>query len=158
MSIFAHLTARPASFPAGSRFTIACGLFYLGAGVLMLTWPGSVQAVFRDPPYSGLEAELVRLIGLLLGIVGWLYVMGGRTGARQFVAATVPGRLIVVPLVLVPAPSSTVKSNASLTVSLPSWSYVTRPASISAWVKVSDSPSAVPERRRIPLPVTVVIV
>lgn len=102
MSLIHALTARTDSLSPGSRFTIACGLFYLATGVLMLAWPGMVQAVFRDLPFAAQEAELVRICGLLLGIVGWFYFIGGRTGARQIVAATVPGRLIVVPLVLVP--------------------------------------------------------
>lgn len=102
MSLIRDLLARPDSLSAGSRFTISCGLFYLATGGLMLAWPGMVQTLFRDPPFSGHEAELVRVTGMLLGIVGWFYVMGGRTGSRPFVAATIPGRLIVVPLVLVP--------------------------------------------------------
>ncbi|MBM3347664.1 MAG: hypothetical protein FJY55_14375 [Betaproteobacteria bacterium] len=35
-------------------------------------------------------------------VIGWLYVFGGRTGARQFVAASVVDRLIFVSAVFLP--------------------------------------------------------
>jgi hypothetical protein len=68
----------------------------------MLAWPGQVQVMFGERPFVGDEAALIRVIGMLLTIVGWFYLFGGRTGGRQFVAATVLDRLILVPLVLVP--------------------------------------------------------
>ena len=42
------------------------------------------------------------MIGLTVAVIGWLYFFGGRSGARQFIAASVIDRLIFVPLVLVP--------------------------------------------------------
>jgi hypothetical protein len=39
---------------------------------------------------------------MAVAIIGWLYFFGGRTGGRQFVAASVLDRLVFVPLVLVP--------------------------------------------------------
>jgi len=39
---------------------------------------------------------------MLLAIIGWFYFFGGRTGGRQFVAASVLDRLVLVPLVMVP--------------------------------------------------------
>jgi len=41
-------------------------------------------------------------MGMLLTIIGWFYIFGGRTGGRQSVAASVLDRLIFVPLVMVP--------------------------------------------------------
>jgi hypothetical protein len=55
-----------------------------------------------DRTFVGDEQGLVRVLGLTLVVIGWLYVFGGRTGARQFSAASVVDRLIFVPLVTVP--------------------------------------------------------
>jgi hypothetical protein len=38
------------------------GLIYLGAGTLVLVWPEIVQTIFRDAPFVGNEAALIRLI------------------------------------------------------------------------------------------------
>jgi hypothetical protein len=55
-----------------------------------------------DPAFVGHEEALFRVIGLTVAVIGWLYVFGGRSGARQAVAASVIDRLIFVPAVLVP--------------------------------------------------------
>lgn len=47
----------------------------------------------------GHEGALMRVIGLTIVVIGWLYVFGGRSGARQIVAASVIDRLVFVPLV-----------------------------------------------------------
>jgi len=44
----------------------------------------------------------MRVIGLTIVVIGWLYFFGGRSGARQFVAASVVDRLIFVPVILIP--------------------------------------------------------
>ena len=54
------------------------------------------------PPFVGREDGLVRVIGLTVVVIGWLYVFGGRSGAQQVVAASVIDRLIFVPAVLMP--------------------------------------------------------
>ena len=102
MSLLSDLSEAPAQRSAASRFTSACGLPYMAAGLSMLAWPGQVQVVFGERAFVGHEAALIRVIGMLLTIAGWFYFFGGRTGGRQFVAATVLDRLILVPLVLVP--------------------------------------------------------
>jgi hypothetical protein len=102
MPLLSDLAEAPAALPAASRYTVACGFLYLIVGLLLLAWPGAVQTLFLDPPFAGQEAALVRLIGMLVAIVGWFYVFGGRTGGRQFVAATILDRLILVPVVLLP--------------------------------------------------------
>jgi hypothetical protein len=56
-----------------------------------------------DRAFVGDEQGLVRVIGLTLVVIGWFYVFGGRTGGRQFSAASVVDRLIFVPLVTLPA-------------------------------------------------------
>ena len=45
---------------------------------------------------------MARVVGMSVAIIGWLYFFGGRSGGRQFVAASVIDRLVLVPLVLVP--------------------------------------------------------
>ncbi len=102
MSLLSDLAEAPAQRSAASRFTSACGLLYMAAGLSMLAWPGQVQVLFGERAFVGSEAALVRVIGMLIAIVGWFYFFGGRTGGRQFVAATVLDRLVLVPLVLVP--------------------------------------------------------
>ena len=78
------------------------GVIYLGAGALLIAWPGATQTVFMDRAFVGDEAALVRVIGMAVAVIGWLYLFGGRSGARQIVAASVLDRLVLVPAVLVP--------------------------------------------------------
>lgn len=103
VSLLSDLMEAPARLPAASKFTVLNGLLYLGGGILLLAWPGAVQTLLRDPPFAGQEAALVRVIGMLLTVVGWFYVFGGRSGGRQFVASTVLDRVTLVPVVLVGA-------------------------------------------------------
>ena len=102
MSLFTDLLEKPSNLSTPSKYTVMNGALYLGAGVLMIAWPGMVQTLFRDAPFVGQEGALFRVIGLLLVVVGWLYLFGGRSGARQPVAASVIDRLIFVPLVFLP--------------------------------------------------------
>ncbi|MEW5834255.1 MAG: hypothetical protein AB1832_04245 [Pseudomonadota bacterium] len=102
MSLLAALREAPAHRFAASKYTSLNGLLYLANGGLLIAWPGVVQAVLRDAPFQGHEAALVRVLGMALAVIGWLYVFGGRSGGRQVVAASVLDRLILVPLVLVP--------------------------------------------------------
>jgi hypothetical protein len=115
MSLLSDLLEAPTPLPAASRFTSWCGVFYMAAGLVLLTWPGVVQAVFRDPAFIGREEALVRLLGMVIAIVGWFYIFGGRSGGRQFVASTVLDRLVLVPLVLVPTAAAGVFPNTVLT-------------------------------------------
>jgi hypothetical protein len=84
-----------------SRYTTWNGAFYLANGVLLYVWPGAAQALFFAEPFEASEAGLVRLIGLVFAVVGWFYVMGGRTGADSFGLSTVVDRALV-PFFLVP--------------------------------------------------------
>jgi len=85
-----------------SKYTVLNGIVYLGAGVLLIVWPGATQTIFRDAAFVGHEGALIRVIGLTLVVIGWLYLAGGRTDAQEFSAATVVDRLVFVPVVLVP--------------------------------------------------------
>jgi hypothetical protein len=102
MSLFEALSEAPERLGWASRFTILNGLLYMGCGLLMLAWPGAVQTLFQDPEFVGNEGAMVRLLGMTVTVIGWFYVFGGRSGGRQFVAATVLDRIVLVPLVLVP--------------------------------------------------------
>jgi hypothetical protein len=102
MSLIKDLLEKPANLTIASKYTAVNGFLYLGTGALLIAWPGAVQTLFMDPPFAGHEEGLFRAIGLTVGVIGWLYVFGGRSGARQAVAASVIDRLVFVPAVLVP--------------------------------------------------------
>ncbi|HEY1926154.1 MAG TPA: hypothetical protein VGG92_01700 [Caulobacteraceae bacterium] len=100
MSLVRDLLERPADLPLTSKYTVVGGLVYLAAGVLLLVWPGAAQTLFRDRAFVGHEEGLMRAMGMTVMVIGWFYLFGARTGARQFVAATVFDRGVLVPLVL----------------------------------------------------------
>lgn len=102
MPLIADLLERPATLSPASRYTAMNGYLYLAGGALLLVWPGVAQTVFMERAFVGDEASLFRVIGMALAIIGWFYLFGGRSGARQIVAASVIDRLTLVPLVLLP--------------------------------------------------------
>src|SRR5450631_4350897 len=102
MSVMSDLLEKPANLSTASTYTVINGFIYLAAGALLIVWPGAVQILLMDPDFVGHEKALFRLLGLTLLIIGWFYLFGGRSGARQFVAASVIDRLIFVPVVAVP--------------------------------------------------------
>jgi len=97
MSLIKDLLDRPFDHATTSKYTAMNGLIYLGIGTLVLVWPGVVQAVFRDASFVGNEAALIRVVGMTVMVIGWLYLFGGLSGGRRIVAATAerparPGR------------------------------------------------------------------
>jgi hypothetical protein len=102
VQLLADLMAKPASLSRPSRYTVMNGVLYLGAGALLIVWPDATQVIFLDRAFVGDEASLVRVIGMAVAVIGWLYLFGGRSGASQIVAASVLDRLVLVPGVLVP--------------------------------------------------------
>ena len=102
MSLIEALLEKPARLSTASRYTEMNGLLYLMTGALFIAWPGAIQTLFRDAAFVGREGALIRVIGLTLAVIGWLYMFGGRSGSRQAVAASVVVRLILVPAVLIP--------------------------------------------------------
>jgi hypothetical protein len=102
MSLIKALLEKPPSLSAASRYTVMNGVVYLACGALLMAWPGVIQAVFRDRAFVGQEEALMRLVGMTLAVIGWLYLFGGRSGARNLIAASVVDRLVLVPAVLVP--------------------------------------------------------
>ena len=103
MSLIKHLLEKPRSLSQDPKYTGLNGVAYMAVGTLLIAWPGVTQAVFKDAAFAGQEEALMRVIGLTVAVIGWLYIFGGRSGARQFVAASVIDRLVLVPLVLIPA-------------------------------------------------------
>ncbi|MBC7728609.1 MAG: hypothetical protein H7242_13535 [Microbacteriaceae bacterium] len=103
MTLIAALTESSANLSAGSKFTSACGLLYLASGALLLLWPFAVQQLLFDPDFAGNEATLVRILGMTVAVIGMFYFVGGRSGSKQIVAASIVDRIFLVPFVLVPA-------------------------------------------------------
>jgi hypothetical protein len=101
-----HFLAALAATPAGGlsplcRYVVANGWFYLVVGLSLLALPTAVTEAAFLAELDGYEPGLVRVLGLTLAVIGWFYVMGGRTGATSFALATVVDRLLV-PFVLFP--------------------------------------------------------
>ena len=102
MSLIEDLLERPFDQAITSKYTAMNGLIYLGFGAMVLVWPGMVQTIFRDEAFVGNEAALIRVTGMTVMVIGWLYLFGGLSGGRRIVAASVLDRVVLVPLVLVP--------------------------------------------------------
>jgi hypothetical protein len=102
MSLMKDLLERPFDQAITSKYTVMNGVIYLGIGALVLIWPGIVQTIFRDASFVGNEAALIRVVGMAVMVIGWLYLFGGLSGGRRIVAASVLDRVVLVPLVLVP--------------------------------------------------------
>jgi hypothetical protein len=100
VSVIKALLEKPPKLTTASKCTAVNGFIYLAVGFLLIVWPGATQTLFMDPPFAGHEEGLMRVIGLTVVVIGWLYVFGGRIGARQIVAASVIDRLIFVPAVV----------------------------------------------------------
>lgn len=100
MSFFSTLLTRGPATPL-SRYTVWNGAFYMATGLLLFAWPGAAQTLFLAPPFEAHEGGFVRMLGFVVVVIGWFYVMGGRTGADSFGLSTVVDRLLV-PFFLVP--------------------------------------------------------
>ena len=97
MSLMKDLLERPFDQAITSKYTAMNGLIYLGFGALVLIWPGMVQTIFRDAAFVGNEAALIRVTGMTVMVIGWLYLFGGLSGGRRIVAASVLDRVVLVP-------------------------------------------------------------
>jgi hypothetical protein len=93
MSLSKDLLEHPGDLPITSKYTAMNGLIYLGSGALVLIWPGMVQTIFRDAAFVGNEAALIRVMGMTVMVIGWLYLFGGLSGGRRIVAASVLDRV-----------------------------------------------------------------
>jgi hypothetical protein len=115
MALIKNLLAKSSSSSIPSKYTVVNGFLYVGTGALLIAWPGVVRTLFMDAAFVGHEGALIRVIGLTLVVIGWLYLFGGRAGARQIVAASVIDRLVFVPAVLIPLAMSGVYPSAQST-------------------------------------------
>ena len=101
INLFNDPLAKPTKLTTSSKYTELNGLIYLLVGVLLVIWPRLAQTLFMERAFVADEQGLIRVIGLTVVVIGWLYLFGGRSGGEQVVAASVVDRLIFVPLVLV---------------------------------------------------------
>jgi hypothetical protein len=93
MPLIKDLLDKPPTLSAASKYTTMNGVV-LGAGAPLLAWPGATQTLFMEPAFVGNEEGLIRMIGMAVAVIGWLNLFGGRSGSRQFVAASVVDRLV----------------------------------------------------------------
>ena len=134
MSLTKDLLAHPGDLPVPSKYTAMNGLFYLGSGAIMMVWPGAIQTIFRDAPFVGNEAALIRILGMTVAVIGWLYLFGSLSGDRRIVAASVLDRVVLVPLVLVPLAVAGVFPHFLLT-----FAVLDPTLGIGAWLLLSRS-------------------
>lgn len=71
------------------------GWIVLAEGLLALFAPLLVANILRLPELSVQSANYVRLVGLLLGGIGMLYLISGRANAQGFVFASLIDRPMV---------------------------------------------------------------
>ena len=94
----ALLATRPAT-PL-STYIVANGILYMSMGLTFFGFP-RIMEPFGAAPLQGQEPGLISALGMTLMIVGWFYIMGGRTRADSFGLSTVVDRLLV-PAFLLP--------------------------------------------------------
>ena len=73
VSLMNDLRQKPQSLSAASKYTTLNGIGYLAMGSIMVIWPAVTQTMFREPPFTGREGALMRVIGLTVVVIGWLY-------------------------------------------------------------------------------------
>jgi hypothetical protein len=118
VSYVTDLLAKPPNVSTASKYTAMNGVLCLATGGLLVARPEVTQAIFMDAPFVGHEGALIRVIGLTLAVIGWLYLFGGRSGARQIVAGSVVDRLVFVPAVLAPVAMGGVFPHLLLTLAI----------------------------------------
>jgi len=98
MSSFNDLLEKPVKLSTESKYAVMNGFVYLALGGMFIVWPGTVQIIFMDASFVGNESALFRVIGMTVAVIGWLYVFGGRSGARQFGPASALDRVVLIPV------------------------------------------------------------
>ena len=58
-----------------------------GKRSLMMVWPVAIQTIFRDASFVGNETALIRILGMTVTVIGWLYLFGSLSGDRRTPAA-----------------------------------------------------------------------
>ena len=59
-------------------------------GATLIVWPEVTQTLFREPAFVGHEQALIRVIGLTVVVIGWLYFFGGLGFAAAHVSLLKP--------------------------------------------------------------------
>jgi len=134
MPLIEDLLERPRDLSLASKYTAVNGVMYLALGAPLVIWPRMVQVIFRDAAFVGNEAALMRVVGMAIMVIGWMYLFGGLSGSKQIVAASVLDRLILVPLVLVPLAIAGVFPHFLLTVAV-----LDPTLGIGAWIILNRS-------------------
>ncbi len=75
------------------------GWIILAEGIFILFLPQAVASLLQFGPLSEQSANFLRMVGLLVGGVGMLYVVSGRLNAEGFCFATLLDRPLVPPIV-----------------------------------------------------------
>lgn len=103
-STFADHLRRLLTKPEQSRSAKTVEVFgwiILLEGTLILLAPHWVASILTLPDLSDQAANYVRLVGLLVGGLGMLYVASGRLDSREFVFASMIDRPLVPPIMAV---------------------------------------------------------
>ncbi len=113
------------------------GWIILLEGTLILLAPFWVASLLRLPDLSDQAANYMRLVGLLVGGLGMLYIAGGRLNSRDFVFASMLDRPLVPPLMgllwylgIVPGPLAllfAISDGGSFLWTLSAWRAEARP-------------------------------
>ncbi|HEY6643869.1 hypothetical protein [Povalibacter sp.] len=74
------------------------GWLILAEGVLLFLAPEFAASLLRLPTLSEQAANYLRLVGLLVGGLGMLYVVSGRLNAQGFIFASLLDRPLVPPV------------------------------------------------------------
>lgn len=90
---------RPGNRSRAAKTVEIFGWLILVEGALMLMAPHFAGGILRLPALSEQAANYFRLIGLLVGGVGMLYIVSGRVDAHGFVFASLLDRPLV-PIVM----------------------------------------------------------
>ncbi len=69
MSFMTDLLEKPPNLSAASKYTAMNGFIYLGAGALLIVWPGTVQGLLMYPPFVGHDGALFRVIGMAFALL-----------------------------------------------------------------------------------------
>mmetsp|Transcript_943 Transcript_943/g.1137 ORF Transcript_943/g.1137 Transcript_943/m.1137 type:complete len:157 (-) Transcript_943:230-700(-) len=79
-------------------FLIFQGILYTVMGSIGVLAPSVYNKAFFFPePFTAEEAALWRPIGLMLTLIGYFYIQGGRSNSYHFATVTIFDRLLIVP-------------------------------------------------------------
>jgi hypothetical protein len=134
MAFIEDILERPAKLGLASNYITLVGLLDLGGGLLLTAWPGIVQTVLADAAFVGHEEGLIRMFGVVLIIIGFLGLAGGRSGSRAVVAVNAPTRVVLVPAVFLPLAMAGVFPHLLITLTI--FDFL---MGIGAWVLLTRS-------------------